>query len=403
MSWKERLENIKFKITTGDGKTFTPLWRTGEKSKEFNISKYDFINLENSLIDRKKPQSNLYPLTFYFQGEDNIEQANAFEISANDSRFWTIEHPFYGTIKGQPTNLKRNDDFYNVTEVTVDFWESISGDFPESEISVNDEVRARVNSVNQLSAAFFVENSQPATADIDTIKNNVTLMSSKFKPDAASFNDYQNLVKKALVSADNLVTNTSTAFTDVQQAINAPAEFATFALTKINSYVDAYNVLKQSIGNLFSKYNFESQSANLISSVCIACINPLEDEYITRNDIESVNATLISLYEDYLETLDNNQVSIYDIENNWSPSVQIQSALMDLVFYTSASLFLLGFNARQERTVELTQDTNLILLTHKYLGLDAQDRNIEIFRKRNNIKNNELYKIRQGRTIKYFV
>ena len=83
MSWQERLKDIIFTIKTGDGKTFHPLWINGEKSKEFNISKYDFINVEGSFIDRKKPQSNLYPLVFYFQGDDNIEQANTFEASVD--------------------------------------------------------------------------------------------------------------------------------------------------------------------------------------------------------------------------------------------------------------------------------------------------------------------------------
>ena len=141
MSWKDRLDNIDFTITTGDGKVFKPLWKSGEKSKDFNITKYDFIDVDGSLIDRKRPQSNAYPLVFWFQGDDNIEQSNAFEASADDNRLWTVIHPFYGTIKGQPTNLKRDDNNYNVTKVTVDFWQSIDGDFPVDEISIKDEVR----------------------------------------------------------------------------------------------------------------------------------------------------------------------------------------------------------------------------------------------------------------------
>lgn len=403
MSWIERLENIRFTITTGDGKVFTPLWRNGEKSKEFNISKYDFINLEGSFVDRKKPQSNVYPLVFYFQGEDNIEQADAFEDSADDNRLWTVEHPFYGVIKGQPTNLKRNDSSYNVTEVTVEFWESIDGEFPESEVSIDDEVRAKVNSVNELSSAFLAENSTPDTADINLVKDTVVLTGSKFSPDAENFNDFQNTITKAFKNSDKLVTDTKAAFDDVQNVINAPAEFNTSVLSKINSYVEAYEVLKNSVSNLFSKYNFESQGASLLSGMALAAVSPLEDDYVTRGDIETVNNIVLDLYEDYLQTLDANQVDIYDIENTWNPTIQIQQPLVDLIFFTSKSLFLLSFNARQERTVELTEDSNLIILTHKYIGLDSEDRNLEIFKRINNIKNDELYKVPEGRTITYFV
>ena len=402
MSWKEKLDNIQFEITTGDGKTYQPLWVSGEKSKDFNISKYDFINTEGSYIDRKKAQSNIYPLTFFFQGEDNIEQCNDFEASANDSRAWEIEHPFYGTIKGQPTNLKRNDSSFNVTTVTVDFWESIDGEFPNSEISIKDETKSKVNLVDSLSSNFFIENSNPEISDITLFKENIVLSGAKFTPDSESFNDYKNTVSAAVKSADNLVVDAETAFNDAQKVINKPSDFASSVISKVSSYESAYEVLKSSLGGLFSKYNFESQAATILSALCNSVVNPSGDDYITRTDIESVNSDLVSLYEDYISTLDSNQVSIYDIGNSWAPNIQIQSALADLIFFTSNSLFLLSFDARQERTFELTKDSNLILLTHRFMGL-ASDENLDVFREINNIKNNELFRIRKGRTIKYFI
>lgn len=403
MSWIDRLENIKFSITTGDGKIFKPLWKNGEKSKEFNISKYDFINVEGSLIDRKKAQSNSYPLVFWFQGEDNIEQAQDFEDSANDSRLWTVEHPFYGTIKGQPVNLKRNDSSYNVTEVSVDFWESINGEFPLASISVEDEVRSKVSAVNTSSASFFLENATPSTGDINNVKQNAILSASNFTADTENFSEFNNISSKAIKSADSLVTDIQNYSESIQDLVNFPATFNTSAKSRIGSYEKVYEVLKDSLGNLFSKYNFESQSADAIAGVCLSCITPQENDYITRSDIEIVNAQLIALYDDYLQTLDSIQVDIYDVENTYSPNVQIQSDLAQLVLFTSNSLFLLGFNARQERSFELEKDSNLIILTHRLLGLDATDSNINTFKELNQIKGRENFKIRKGRTIKYFV
>lgn len=65
MSWKDRLENTVFMITTGDGKVFRPLWKSGETSKEFNATTFDFINVEGSKIDRKKVKARKFPLTFW--------------------------------------------------------------------------------------------------------------------------------------------------------------------------------------------------------------------------------------------------------------------------------------------------------------------------------------------------
>ncbi|AGF91154.1 hypothetical protein CHPG_00002 [Cellulophaga phage phi3:1] len=116
-----------------------------------------------------------------------------------------------------------------------------------------------------------------------------------------------------------------------------------------------------------------------------------------------MNALLIETYKDYLETLDSNQVDIYDTNNSWSPNFQIQNSLLELITFTSKSLFDLGFDAKQERTYELPSDSNLIVLTHRFMGLDANDENIETFRQINKIKNSEIYRVPKGRLIKYFV
>lgn len=403
MSWKERLENIKFSIKTGDGKMYFPLWKTAEKSKDFNVSKYDFINVEGSFVDRKKAQGGKFPLVFFFQGDDNIEQSDTFEKSANDNRIWTIEHPFYGTIKGQPTNLKRVDSNYNVTEITIDFWESIEDDYPLSDTSIKDSTISRVSELNKASLNQLVENGKPSTGNISGLKDSILLTSSKFTPDSDSYNKYVNLVKTGIKNADKLTTDTGTALQSVQDVISFPAEFSTSVKDKITSYKSSYEILKKSIGDLFEKYLFESQASTLIAGMCLTAVTPQDSDYVVRNDIESINTIINEIYADYLKTLDNNQVSIYDVNNNWTPNALIQLNLMSLVSFTSNSLFLLSFDARQERLYELTEDSNLILLTHRFIGLDADDENIESFRKINNIKNDELYKIQKGRTIKYFV
>jgi len=403
MSWKDRLDNIKFSITTGDGKTYYPLWKTAEKSKEFNVSSYDFINVEGTFVDRKKARGNKFPLTFYFQGDDNIEQCDKFEESANDNRIWTVVHPFYGSIKGQPTNLKRNDSSFNVTEITVDFWESIDDDYPLARTSRPDTVGVMVAQQNQTSINQLVENGKPQTSDISNVKDSVILTSSKHTPDPDSYNDYTNKIKTAIKTADNLVTDAETALRNVQSVINAPAEFYTSVKEKINSYVESYYVLKSLVNGLFDKYFFESQASSILAGMCLSAVNPGDDDYIVRDDIESVNDIINSIYNDYLSTLDTAQVSIYDINNSWTPSSFIQSSLLSLITFTSNSLFLLSFDARQEREYELTQDSNLILLTHRFVGLDASDENIESFRRINNIKNDELFRVKKGRVIKYFV
>ena len=80
-----------------------------------------------------------------------------------------------------------------------------------------------------------------------------------------------------------------------------------------------------------------------------------------------------------------------------------QSVLNTLILEAVYSLYDLAFDAKQEREVVLDKDSNLIILTHKYMGLDENDENINTFRKINNIKNKSLFIIRKGRKIKYYI
>ena len=77
--------------------------------------------------------------------------------------------------------------------------------------------------------------------------------------------------------------------------------------------------------------------------------------------------------------------------------------LNEIVNKTLYNLFDFAFKAKQERTVEIEKDSNLIVLTHKYLGLDENDENIEIFRKMNNISNRNIFGVKKGTVIKYLV
>ena len=403
MSWQDRIKDIDFEITTGDGKVFKPLWQTAEKEFEFNVAKYDFINSPGSFVDRKKPQGTAFPITFFFQGADNIEQCNDFEASAVDERAWTIIHPFYGTIKGHPTKIKRDDSSFNITAITINFWESIDADFPTSAISASDAVAIKAEEVTNTSAALMVENAVPDTKDIPKLLQLLQTGAAKFKAGKDKFNDYNNKIKAAERSLDNIVADVGQAVNDIQAVINAPFEFATKISDKIRGYSQSFEVLNGTLGNLFSKYNYETQGASIFASMAQAAVNPQPGDYTTREDIEQVNQIILNLYDNYLAIADSAQVSVYDVDNAWGPNIQIQIALADLISFTSQALFQLSFNARQEIEVELTADSNLIILCHRYLGLDASDENIGVFKEINNIKNEELYKIRQGRLIKYFI
>jgi len=406
MGWKDDLENIKFSIKTGDGKEYFPLWKDSEKSKDYNSSAFDFIDVSGTFVDRKKPKGNKYPLTFYFQGDDCITQSNEFENSADDSRAWEITHPFYGTIKGQPLSLKRNDNNYNVTEITVDFWESMTDDYPISDVSVKDEVLSKRNLVSQ-SAVTSYSSSENVLQSEDITKNKDAniLTNSAFDTSLENddFADYQIIFGSAQKATDDLLNNASNAIEKTNELLNFPSGVDLPVLVKVKNYVNAFENLVKELQTIADKLFFESQAGLCISNLCNASVNYQETDFEIRNEVEQVVNEILNIYAQYLLILDNASVSIYDVGNTYQPDAGLQNDVYNIVMFTIGNLYNLAFNAKQERIVYTTKDTNLILLTHKYLGLDASDENIEKFRQINNIKMNELFNVKKDRLIKYYV
>lgn len=405
MSWKSNIDNIKFSIKTGDGKEFFPLWKPGEKSIEYNTSSFDFIDVEKSLVERKKPKSGKYPLTFWFQGDDNIEQAQEFEDSAKDNRYWTVTHPFYGSIKGQPLSISRNDSNYNITEITVDFWETIVFDYPKSNLSIQDNTLVKKEEVFDSAAKSYSEKEVFETKDIDRLKGYIAKIGKAIEviQNDTTFADFQNKINKALNASDYLITNSLNAISTAQDILNLPGEIVSSVKDRIGAYKSVFNSIIGVLESVPDKLFLQSMGASVISAMCNEGVNfDFESDYTTITEVESVSRDILEIYNNYLTLVDGASVSNYDIDNNYQPNPIVQSELHNLVMFTIANLFNLAFDAQQERVVYLPKDSNLVLLTHKYMGL-ANDENMQRFRDINNIKLKELFCIKKGRKIKYYV
>lgn len=408
MTWKESLENVKFEIKTGDGKTFTPLWKNGSKSKSYNVANYNFINVAGGKTVRKQPQASKFPLAFWFVGYKNVELAQEFEDSANDKRPWEIKHPFYGDIHGQPVSISRNDSLYNVTEITVEFWESLTDDFPNSSVNIEDAATEKTEKVSKNLAKLYETKTKPTSKDVNKLNDFINNTSGSFTSllDDTNFSEYAAKTAKAISSANNVVNDSLLAAEDIQQLALTPSTYSAPVKFVLNSLINAFERSKELLllnPTVNDKLLFETQSGTIIAAMAQATVFPNEGDYVTSKDIEIITDLVVSTYNDYLLNIDSLQVNISDSLEVYIPDVISQTALYDLISEVTFSLYSLAFEAKQERRIELLTDSNLIILTHKYLGLDADDKNIEEFRQTNNIKMEEVFRIKKGREIKYFV
>lgn len=407
MSWIDKLENAVFQITTGDGKLWTPQWRSNSTEKEFNTTVYEFINQEGAFIDRKKVKARKFPLTFWFSGANNIELADAFDLSANDNRAWRLNHPFYGVIIGQPLNISRNDTNFNSTEITVEFWETIRGNFPVRNLSVKDEIKDKLIQFKDVSATEYANKVSLKPADAATILS----LSSKINAlisnslDSLNYSEYQKYKNDMFAKIDDVITAPSSAIKAVQSVVEAPSNFNASVMSRFNLINSIYGQIKGILGKPTrnNKAYFEAVGGMAIAAIANTLVTPLDGDYVVRTDVASVAVLLNDIYKDYSQALDDGYVNISEIDNSFSAGIGTQEKLKQIVVQTISELGVIAFEAKQERTVLLEKDSNIILLTHKYMGLDAEDLNLSKFRVINNIKNKALFVLKKGRKIKYYV
>ncbi len=401
MDWEQRIQT-KFNIQTGDGKLWYPLQKGGDKEREYNTSSFDFINVYGTLIDRKKPQGAKYNLVFYFEGANNIDQADEFEISCEDPRQWTVTHPFYGVILGQPLSIRRDDSYLNITEITVPFWESISPDYPFSNFSVKDNTRdLQIRTSNALAISATDVSYEP----VDIQKQNASLQSMASElstlADNSTYADFQNALNSGLQAIDNLLDGPLNAIQTAQNFLDLPATYIRAVEGRVASYENILNRLKDSIETVADKKYYEAMGGTVLSLISVVLLSPITGDYILTSDVEYYFNKLGVLYKEYQEKLDDLVVSVYDVTNTYTPDATAQQELATLMNYTIANLYEFSFGTKRQRIVVITKDTNVILLTHRYLGLDSSDENIDTFIDTNNIKFNELFSIKKGREILY--
>jgi hypothetical protein len=407
MSWRDRIDNTVFTIRTGDGKEYYPSLPIGyETSKEFNAATFEFINVPGAEIARKQPKARQFPLQFVFTGEDNIDQAEAFDTSCNDPRPWIVRHPMYGDINGQPLSVRRSDIQLNVTQFNVDFWETLITKFPVATLSPQQQSEDIYTEYTELTPEEYASKVDLKPADLNTIKDNTNTINDLVKKalTAANYAEYQQTINNAFAAVDNIIDQPIDAIRAIHEVIMAPSRFVIALDVRLSLLVDIYNsigAILNELPTLNNKAYFENAAGVTILSLANTVVQ-LFNDFILRDIIGTTGDLVLGVFIDYQQTLDNAYVSINNPGTAFSPGVYTQRYVLDAVILALNYLQNAALNGKTRRTALLLKDEHLIPLTHKYMGLDSADQNIEIFRTINNLKNTNVFLVPAGTEIIYY-
>ena len=389
MSWKDNIENIELTIVTGDNEVFKPLYTTSSQDIEFNVSEFNFIELEGTLVTRKKVKSQKIPLNIIFQGDDHIDIAEKFLESSKDPRYWTVTHPIIGEIYGHPASISKANDDLNTVVFSIDFWETIRpGEVLSSKVYPLELIESKNIELIEFGSLNLIPDQKPE------LKSLVSKIESRYDVliDKTNIDQFKGLLSNAMSGIDDLLKEPQKAIRNISQLIQFPAYIEGILKNRIKLIQAILNDIKEIFPK--NKMNYSIFGASVISGIAQIILKPGESDFITRNDVQVQFNNLADVYDNFLNDIDNN-----NFQQDFQEAITLNEIIINTLYY----LYDVSFDAKQERYDIVESDTNLILLTHKYMGLDKEDKNLNTFREINGIKNKNLFIVKKGRKITYLV
>jgi hypothetical protein len=408
MSWIDQIKN-NILIRTGNGREFNVLWRNAARSQEYNVAEFEFPEVAGTLVRRSKPKGMRYNIEFYFNGENNVDDAEDFRLSADDERPWILVHPFYGSLTVQPISLNYDNTTFNVTKVTGSVVETITEDRPKTSDEPKDRIAAEKIAFDETASAAFANNVDPGITDINQMNANnavayaVGKKKVKLTVDSEGYFNAFNTANAKILEAS---IEPLAAIRQMQTVLNAPAMFVDSVKNRLDIFVNQFTLLRNTIVGITDpnkKRIYETNQGSIISSMLLAAATPQDGDYGNRNDVYATIALILGSYNTYIQDLDDLQTENGGGPESYIPDAGSLIAMNGLLNYTLSNLFNIALDSKQERTLILENDSNLILLAHRFYGLLPDDSTITAFMLQNEIGLNEILQIRKGRKVKYYI
>lgn len=389
MSWKDNIENIELTIITGDNEIFKPLYTTSSQDIEFNVSEFNFIELEGTLVTRKKVKSQKIPLNIIFQGDDHIDIAEKFLQSSKDPRYWTITHPVIGEIYGHPASINKINDDLNTVVFNIDFWETIlPGQIKSAKVYPLELIESKNFELIEFGSLNLIPDQKPE------LKSLVAKIQSRYDVliDKTNIDKYKGFIADAMSGIDKLLSEPQKAIRNISNLIQFPVYIQGAIKTRVNIVKAILDDLLEILPK--NKMVYSIFGGTVVAAISQIILKPGENDFITRSQVREQFNILSETYDLFLNEVD---------DGNFQQDFQEAITLNEIVINTLYYLYDVSFDAKQERFDIVESDTNLILLTHKYMGLDFEDKNLNTFRELNGIKNKNLFIVKKGRKITYLV
>lgn len=429
MSWEDRLTAATY--TSPSGLEFTAVFEDVSKDIIKKTTAFNFPDVDGTYVQDLGKQGRRYPMRWIFWGEDYDQVAELFDSALEEKGPGILQHPLYGTFDVVPFGtIKRRDDLVTAANQAVydlTFYETIKIIFPVSELAAENAMNQLFddfsgNAVANYDSSLSVESAQETSGYIASAKEGIRKIKRSMASIAATtaeierdFNDVFNIADDAITT---LVGGPLLIGAQMLALTRLPSQAASNINAKLEAYSNLLSTLISGSSNQFSM-GLDSQAGNsfannnlIASSVVLSAIeSTISDStmFATRTNAIEAQEALDQLLTDYITWADTNREGLIQEvlptrepgTNDLIDTGESYQNLLEVFAISQGRLTEIAFTALQERSVILDRDRTFIDFAAEFYGqLDEQ---YDFIIQSNNLSGAELWEIKKGREMVYYV
>ena len=420
MSWRDRLRAT-ITLTSPEGNIFEAKWRGNPRSKDKKLGLFEFPKVKGTKVQDLDIGSARYPLTFFFDGENNDQESDRFFKACDENGDWNVIHPVKGSLDLQLISVKESIEPVesgNVTQFDTEWIEPLKDSVVSSLFQQRSTVASQIDEVNSAASdqidSNVLQETAAETSSFEATVNGVVSAVEKF---LAPVYELQSEINAQILSIKRGINSLLTApvldVVSIAGQIQALVQLPALAIADINSRVDAYqNFFNEALN--FSPKTAQSKDRNIVAVQELALISALASisfvsstgELASRlQAIELIEANT-ELFKNITDTLDETQELFKNeiIDGQYFSQSESYSDALLMISQTIAYLLRSAFDLSIEKRFVLEKMRAPIEITVKEYGdLGENDLNFHLFVDSNGLKGNDILILPEGREVLVYV
>lgn len=420
MSWLDRLRQ-EIQLTSPSGAVFNALWRKDPRSMEKKLGIFQYPKVRGAVVQDLDIGPVRYPLTLFFQGEDNDLEATRFLEACKERGTWDIIHPVHGALVLQLVSFTENTDPLdsgNLTQVDTDWLEPLTEAQLPSETQLQGEITNQTDELNSSSADQLEENvSQETAGETSAFKSTVNSVVSVATDTLDSISELNAEISAQISSIkrgiDAALAIVPMDILSIAGQIQALIQLPALAIADVEARIDAYQNFADQIFNLSpSETNREGknivavQELALVSSLgAFAGISSTGILSSRTQSIELIETNAI-LFDDIINNLDATQEAFIDTPIDIQYFSQSESFSSGALLMAQTIAFLLQRTfalAIEKRFILDRQRAPIEITITEYGSLGIDDINFDLFITTNSLLGNDILILPAGREVVVYV